>query len=325
MVGNPILTVLCGLLSVILVGTTASKAAYPDRPVHFIVGFTASGGTDTVARVIGQKLSEMWGQSVIVENRPGADGSIATDVVAHAKPDGYTIAWISNSHTITPNQYKLNYDPIKSFEPITMSTAIPDLLVVNPAVPVKTMKELVAYAKANPNKLNFGSAGTGTPPYLEMVDFMNRTRIAMTHVPYKGSSEATAAILGTAYRFCFSAISSSLAQARDGKLTVLGISSKARSALAPEVPTIAEAADLPGFSGGVWEGALAPAGTPKEVVSKLYQDIVAAVHLPEVKDRFAKLGIETIADTPEQFVTEINADTAKWAKVLKAMNTAPEH
>lgn len=297
----------------------AAGATFPDRPVRFITGFATGGSTDTLARVIGQRLTEMWGQSVVVESRPGADGSIAADFVAHAPPDGYTVVWVSNAHTVTPSQMKLNYDPLKSFTPITIAATLADLFLVNKTVPANTLKEFIAYARANPGKLNFGnSGGTGTSPYLEMVLLMNQTGMKMTNVSYKGGGPSMVGLLSNEIQLMFSAIPTSLSQVKAGAVKALAVSSATRSPLLPDVPTVAEAADLPGFSGGVWVGALAPAGIPNDIALKLNRDILAAIRSPSVQEQYAKLGFETAGTTPQEMASIIQSDIAKWAEVLKS-------
>lgn len=311
---------LYGLLLSVLAAIMAApaEAVFPDHPVRFIVGFAPGGGTDILARFVAQKLTEMWGSTVVVENRPGADGSIAADIVAHAQPDGYTIVWISNSHTVTPSEYKLNYDALKSFTPITIAATAPELFMVNKTVPVKTLKEFIEYAKVNPGKLNFGSSGAGSSPYLDMLNFMKRTGIVMVHVPYKGSAPAQVALLGNDIQVRFADVASTLSEIRADKLNALAITSLKRSSLLPDIPTVAEAAALPGFTGGVWFGALAPAGVPKDISDKLNADMVTAIRSPSVQEQYAKLGFETGADTSEDMANVIKSDMAKWSDILSS-------
>ncbi len=292
----------------------AGAQGFPARAVRIIVGFAPGGGTDTLARVIGPHLSNMWKQPVVIDNRPGADGSIAAGIIAQAPADGYTLAMVSNAHTITPNQYKLPYDPIKSFAPVTEVAFVPDILLVNPSLPIHSLAELISYAKANPGKLNYGSSGTGTSPYLEMKLLERMAGIQLVHVPYKGSAPATTALLGGEVQLMFGAVSTTIEQVRGGRLRAIAISSAAPSPAAPEVMPVGK--DLPGFESSVWYGLLAPAGTPPEVVTKISDDIRTVLALPEVKERVAGLGFTVVADPPAHFTATIASDIKRWAELI---------
>jgi tripartite-type tricarboxylate transporter receptor subunit TctC len=313
----------CGLLGAILLGIglaaqalPASAQSYPNRAVRIIVGFAPGGGTDTLARLIGPRLSEMWKQPVVIENRAGADGSIAAAAVAQMPPDGYTLAMVSNAHTITPSEYKLPYDPIKSFTPVTEVAYVPDILLVNPSLPVNSIDELIALAKAKPGTLNYGSSGSGTGPYLEMRLLSKMAGIDLVHVPYKGSAPAVVALLSGEVQLMFGAVSTTLEQVRGGKLRALGISSAEPSPAAPDIQPVGKV--LPGFESSVWYGLLAPAGTPAAVAEKVSADIRAVLAMPEVKDRLAGLGFTIVANTPEQFTGIIASDIKRWSALLGA-------
>ena len=312
--GTPVKLAL--VASLLLAGHQARAETWPSRAVHIIVGFAAGGGTDTSARLIAPRLSAIWGQPVVVENRDGAGGSIAASVVAEAKPDGYLLAMVSSAHTITPNQIKLSYDAVKSFAPVTEVASVPDFLLVNPALPVHSVPELIALARAKPGTLNYGSVGAGTPPHLAMVLFQSLTGTDMVHVPFKGGAPALTALLSNEVQLEFGAVSTTLAQVRAGKLRALAVSSGVRMPSAPEFPTIAEAANLPGFDVGVWYGLLAPAGTPPAITEKISDDIAVVLQQPEVHDRMGELGLIGVGDSPAHFTATIQSNIARWSKVL---------
>lgn len=297
---------------------SAWAQTWPGKPVRIIVGFAPGGGTDVLARMIAQPLSQMWGQPVVVENRPGADGSIAAAVVSQASPDGLTLAMVSNAHTITPSEYHLSYDPVKSFAPITEVASVPDILAVNPALPVKSALDLIALAKAKPGTMNYSSSGTGTSPYLEMRLFEQLAGIKMVHVPFKGSAPAMTALLSGEVQLMFGAVSTTLAQVRAGKLRALAVSTAIPCPVAPEIPPLAKAANLPGFNSSVWYGLLAPAHTPSAVTEKISHDVNTVLHRPEIAKALQARGFILVADSPQHFTATIESDIARWSKLLKA-------
>ena len=299
-----------GLLAV---ATAASAQTYPDKPIHVIVNMSPGGGADTVARIVTAKVSELIGQPIVVEDKPGANGTIGIEFVSRADADGYTLAWITNAHTITPSVMKLSYDPVKDFEPITMVSQAPDVLVVRPQLGVNTVAELIAKAKAEPGKLNFASPGTATSPFVEATLFKTLSGIDIVHVPYKGGGEIMPALLGDAVQMYFSTISTALPHIKSGDLKALAVSTKTRSPILPDVPTIAEAANLPNFEGSDWLGVLAPKGTPKEVVDKLNKAFVEAIQSEEVKGELTKRGWSLIGNSPDEFAKVIADETARWA------------
>ena len=300
---------------------SAFGQAYPGKPIHLIVAFPPGGTTDVVARLIGQKLSESWGQPVVVDNRPGASGIIGTEIAAKAQPDGYTLLMgYITTHSINPSLYgNLPYDPVKDFAPVSWIAAAPLLVMVHPSVPVKSVKELIALAKSKPGQLSYASGGNGSPPHLAGELFKTMAGVDIAHVPYKGSAPAMVDVLGGHVPVYFDGIVTTLSQVKAGKLRALGVTSAKRSPSAPEIPTVAESG-LPGFEVISWWGMVVQSAVPKEIVSKLSAEIVKIVQMPDVKERLAAQGAIPIGSTPEQFASHIKAETAKWGKVIKECN-----
>ncbi len=296
----------------------ASAQGYPAKPVRMIVGFAPGGGTDIMARVIGKKLADAWPHALVVENRPGADGSIATELVAKATPDGYTLVMVSNAHTITPFQRKLGYDPVKDFVPVTLVASNPNLLLVHPSLPVKSVKDLIALAKARPGQLTYGSSGSGTSPFLAMELFKSLTGTDIVHVPYKGSNPAVTDLVGGHIQLMFGAVSTTFPHVKSGKLRAIAVSSPTRWPSVPNVPTVSESA-LPGFEAATWYGLLAPAGTPQPVMAKLHADIAGVLHQPDVKAYGLEQGFQTIGNKPDEFADIIRSDMLKWGKLLRGL------
>ncbi len=305
-------------VSLAVISSAAAAADYPTKPIRIIVAYTPAGATDILARAIGQKMTESWGQPVIVENRPGAAGNIGTELAAKATPDGYTIIMgTAGTHGINPNLYRnLGWHPIRSFEPISLVAMVPNILVVNNSLPVKTVKELIAYAKANPGKLNYGSPGVGSTAHLSMELFKSMTGTDLNHIPYKGSAGVMADVMGGQIAVTIDNIPPYLPQVRAGKLRALAVSPAKRSPAAPDLPTIAEAG-VPGYDSGAWFGLLAPAHTPKFIVNKLSVETARILKLPDVAERLSALGAEPVGSTPEQFAALIKSENIKWAKVIK--------
>ena len=292
---------------------------YPSKPVRLVVGFSVGGGTDTVARSVSKKLSEMWSQSVVVENKAGADGSIATEMIAKSAADGYSLVMVSNAHTITPFQRKLGYDPVKDFAPVSLIASTPNFLLIYPNYPIKSVKDLVAYAKAQPGKLSFGSSGTGTSPYLAMELLKQETGIELNHVPYKGSSQAVVDLLGGHVQLMFGAIPTLETYVTSGKLRAIAVSSPKRLEAFPDVPTVAET--VAGFDASSWYGILAPAGTPNTIVNKIQGDIYTALQTPEVRNFIINSGFDVIGNKPQEFSTVIQKDMDKWGRLLKSLGS----
>ncbi|MBD8529430.1 MULTISPECIES: tripartite tricarboxylate transporter substrate binding protein [unclassified Massilia] len=296
-----------------------AQAAFPSRALTIVVPFSAGGTTDILARVVGQYLSKDLGQPVIIDNRPGAGGNIGAQMVARAAPDGYTILMGTvGTHAINQSLYKkMPFDPIKDFQPLTRVALVPNLLVAHPSQPYKTVKELIAYAKANPGKVNFASSGSGTSIHLSAEMFNQMAGVDMQHIPYKGSAPALNDLLGGQTAIMFDNMPSVIGHVRAGKLRPIAVTTPQRSRALPDVPTIAESG-VPGYSATSWFGLLAPAATPAPVVAKLNAAILKALADPEVKKKFAEQGAEPHGEKPEQFAEFIRSETAKWGQTVKA-------
>jgi tripartite-type tricarboxylate transporter receptor subunit TctC len=314
---------LARIAAIVVAAATPQFAAgqadpYPARPLRIVVPFPAGGTTDILARAVAQKLTDSWGQAVVVDNRPGAGGNIGSELVARSTADGYTLLMGTvGTHAINVSLYpKLPFDPVKDFVPIILVAGVPNVLEVNPGVPANSMAELVAYAKANPGKLNFASSGNGTSIHLSGELFKSMTGVSMTHVPYKGSAPAISDLLGGQVQLMFDNLPSSLAQIKAGKLRALAVTSATRSAALPDVPTIAESG-LPGFEASSWFGLLAPAGTPSPIVAKLNGEVAKWLATPEAREKMLASGANAAGGTPDDFARHIAAETTKWAKVVK--------
>jgi tripartite-type tricarboxylate transporter receptor subunit TctC len=295
----------------------AVAADYPTRPIRLVVGFAPGGGTDTTARAMAPRLSELFGQQVIVDNRPGAAGNIATEIVAKANPDGYTVLMGTIAAlAINPSLYdKLPFDPIRDLAPVTRAVDSTNILVVHPSVPVKTVKELVALAQSKP--LNGGSSGVGGAGHLALELFNLQAGTKITHVPYKGGGPAMVDLLAGNIHLIFATAASSIAHIKAEKIRAIAVTTAKRSALVPELPTVAEAG-LPGFEANNWYGVLVPAKTPRAVIARLNKDFTAVLNSPEVKQFLFNQGLDAAPGTPEEFGAYIKSEIAKWAKVIKA-------
>jgi len=302
----------------------ALAQGYPGKPIRIVVPFPPGGGTDIVARILTQKLSESFGANFVIDNRAGAGGSIGTEMVAKAPPDGYTLGIVSGSHAINPSLYsKLPFDAVRDFAPVTMLVSGPGLLVVHPSLPVKTVKELIALAKGKPGQLNYASAGNGTPPHLAGELFKSMAGVDMVHVPYKGNTPAFVDLISGQVSLSFPTIPSALPHVQAGRLRALAVTSRKRSAVMPQLPTIAESG-LPGYDTSSWFGMLAPAGTPREIVRKLQQESAKVLQLRDVREKLLSQGLEPVGSTPEEFAATIESEIAKWAKVVKASGARVE-
>ena len=296
----------------------ARAASFPERTVRLVVGIAPGGATDAVARILAQKLSETWGQPVIVENRTGGEGTIASNTVAHAAPDGHTLLLVTTNFTLTPNQFKVSFDAEKSFAPITMLGQTPEFLIINPAtLPVNSLAELIALARAKPGTINFGTGGTSSPTYMITKLMMKATGIDMVNVSYHGMGPALVALLGGEVQMMFGAASDSAEHIKSGKLRAIAVSTAKRSPQMPDVPSVAEAAGIPGFDATAWYGLLAPAGTPPEVIAKLHDSVVAVLADPDIAKRLEHEGFLVQTNTPADFGAFIHADLAKWADIYK--------
>ena len=290
---------------------------YPGKPIRIIVPYPPGGFNDTLARTLGQKLTEKWGQPVIVDNRPGGGTTIGTNLAAKAAPDGYTLLIVSFAFAVNPALYaSLPYDTGKDLTPIVLAASTPNLLVVNPALPVKSVKELIALAKSEPGKLNYASAGNGSSNHLSMELFKSLTGVDIVHVPYKGSAPAVTDLIGGQVDLMFDNVPNVVQQVKAGKLRALAVSSKQRSPFIKELPTIAESG-IPGFDVTVWFGVVASAGTPAPVVARLNAEINRALKLSDVVQLFHAQGVEPTGGSAEEFAAFLRVQAAKWAKVVK--------
>ena len=308
--------------------SAASKGeaqAYPTKPIRFVVPFAPGGSTDTLARTLGQKMSESLGQQVVIDNRTGANGNIGMEIVAKAPPDGHTIVlgYIANV-AIGPSLYdKLPFDPVKDYEPITLLATSPNVLVAHPAVAVHNLKDVIALAKAKPGQINYASASVASVGHLTGELLNQLAGMKMTHVAYKGSGQAVTDLLGGHIQLMFSGFSSTLAHIKSGKLRAIAQTGEKRSPALPDVPTIAESG-FPKFEATAWYGVHAPAKTPKPIVNKLNAEFVKALKQPDVRERLSSLGFEIAATTPEFYGNYIKSEIKKWAKVVKASGARPE-
>ena len=297
----------------------AFAQAYPTRSIRLVVPFPAGGTTDILARAAAQKLTESLGQSVIVDNRPGAAGNIGADIVAKSAPDGYTLLMGTvGTHAINPGLYaKMPYDHVKDFVPVVLVAGVPNVLAVNPAFPVNSVAELIALAKSKPGTINFATSGSGTSIHLSGELFKTMAGVDMTHVPYKGSSPALTDLMGGQVQIMFDNLPSALPLNKAGKLRAIAVTSQKRAPVLPDVPTISESG-LPGFEASSWFGVLAPTGTPAPIVAKINADVNKWLQSPEARDQLLAQGANAAGGTPEQFAAHIRAETEKWAKVVKA-------
>ena len=295
----------------------AFAQTYPSKPIRVIVPFAAGGGADIIARIVGQKMTESWGQTVVVDNRPGATGNIGAELVAKSPPDGYTLLLTSSALAINPSVYKtVPYDAVRDFAPVTQPGLLPNILVVHPSIPAKNVKELAAIAKSRPGQMSYASAGAGTGTHLAGEMFKLATGADVIHVPYKGGGALIADLLGGQVAFTFATLASVMPYIKAGKIRPLAMTTRTRTPGLPNVPTMIESG-YKDFEISTWIGILAPAATPRDVVTKLRTEIVRIIALPDVRQRFEDLGIEPVGDTPEQFAQHIRSELAKYQKVAQ--------
>lgn len=296
----------------------AGAQTFPAKPVRFVVPFATGGASDIVARAVGAKLGEVWGQTIVIDNRAGGSGMIGSELVARAAPDGYVLLIVEPTFAITPGLFsKVPFDVVKDFAPVVQLGQAPQVLVVHPSVPVKTVKELIALAKARPGQLNFASPGTGTTGHLGLELFKMMGKVDMVHIPYKGAGPAVADLLGGQVSVALVSVSSAQTNIKAGRLRALGVTSAQRFAGAPEIPTIAEAA-LPGFDTLQWWGIVAPRSTPPELVNKIAADAGRLVNSADMKERMLALGAEPVASSPERFGVFIRDEIDKWGRLVRA-------
>ena len=303
-----------------LLFTSVVDAAYPEKPIRFVVPYGAGGPGDAVARLVGTGLAKRLGQSVVIDGRPGASTIVGTEIVAKAPPDGYSILTISTTHAVNPAIYKkLPYDPIRDFAPVTLMVATPFVLCVNPKVPTNSVRELIALAKTKPQGFAYGSGGTGSSLHLTAELFSSQAGIRMLHVPYKGAGPAFIDLIGGQVQIVFSSTVSSLPHVKSGQVRALAVTSLKRASAAPDVPTLAESG-FPGFESSSWFGVLAPAKTPAEIVLKLQQEIAQVLKTPEVREVLTNLGAEPSGMSPDEFGKYFRVEIAKWGKVVRDAN-----
>ena len=304
-----------------LAAATLARAAddFPNKPIRIVVAYAPGGGNDLFARVLGKRLTETLGKTVLVDNRPGANGIIGTRLVAAATPDGYTVILADMAHATNPFVYSTaQYDPIKDFAPITMLGSAPIILIVHPSLPMQTLADYIAAAKNQPGKIVMGSGGTGSTSHITGEFFQLRTGLKLTHVPYKGTGPALADLVGGQIQCIFSPVAAAIPLVTAGRVRALAISSAKRAAIVPDVPTFEEAG-VPDFRVGGWYGILAPAGTPRPVVMRLNKEIVAAVQAPEVKSRFDEALVTPGTGTPEEFTAFLQAEAARWSQLIRTV------
>jgi tripartite-type tricarboxylate transporter receptor subunit TctC len=313
------------IMLVALASGAAFAQAYPNRPIRLVVPFAAGAGVlDIMGRLVGQHLGASLGQQVVIDNRPGAGGIVGADVVAKAEPDGYTLLMGNTALAVSPYLYaKLPFNPLTDFVPVTMVNSAPLLLVVNPAVPVQSAKELIAYAKSRPGQLNYGSGGVGSTPYLSTELLKSMAGIDVVHVSYKGGAPALADLVAGQLTFMIENVPGTMPLVKSGKLRALAITSAERSPLAPELPTMAEAG-VPGYEMVGWNGIFVAKGTPPEIVAKLSAELTKVLGLPDVKEQMAALGAVPGGDSPQAFAAFVNAESTRWGKIIREKGIKPE-
>ena len=301
----------------------AAVAAYPERPIRFLVGVVPGGATDILARAVGQKLSERFQQQVVIDNRPGANQTVAAEMTAKSAPDGHTLIMVPSGYAINPSIYQLRFDPIKDLSAIGMVAMVPNVLVVHPSVPARSVKDFIAFARARPGELGFGSSGVGSPSHLAGELFQLFTQVKLTHVPYKGQGQAMIDLLGGHLKVAFPSIPASIPHIRTGKMIALGVTPTQRSSALPDVPTL-DQAGVSGFEVSGWYGVLGPARMPKPIVATLNGEFVRMLQDPVMRDMLSREGADPLTSTPEEFARIIAVDITKWAKVVKAAGVKVE-
>ena len=315
---------LLGCATLFACGGALRAETYPSHAIRVIVPFPGGGGVDTIARILKPDLEQQLGQPIVVENKPGAASILGTEFVAKSPPDGYTLLFCLNPHIVNAYLYKkLPYDPLRSFAPISLVATTPNVLVVNPSLKAASVKELIALAKAHPGTLNFGSAGVGSPFHLAGALFNEMADVNIVHVPYKGGPQATLGLLGGQVQIMFGNLFNVLPYLKSKQLKALAVTSTTRLDVMPDVPTIAEAG-VPGYEFGSWFGLLAPAGTPPEIINRLYSAIQNTIKSPDIKKKIAAQGAELVGDTPQQFAEFLKQDMEKWGPVIKQAGLQPK-
>jgi tripartite-type tricarboxylate transporter receptor subunit TctC len=318
------MTITLGTMALSALPGEVYAQTYPNKPIRFVTPYGSGGNADILTRIIGDAMSKSMGQPVLVDNRPGGSSTIGSAIVAKAPPDGYTIMLISSSHSVNPSLFgsQLPYDTVKDFTPISMTGATPILVVVNPGVAANNVRELVALAKTKPGTLNFATSGNGSPAHLAGALIEALGGVKLVHVPYKTTAQANNDTMSGQVQIAFPSVSSALPMVKSGKLRALGITSLKRSALAPDIPTVAES--LPGYQASIWTGVLAPAAVPRPIVTRLNAEVVKALTLPDVVTKLTGMGVDIDTSTPEEFGAFIDAEIRKWARVIKEGNIKVE-
>jgi tripartite-type tricarboxylate transporter receptor subunit TctC len=313
------------LLVLSVASTSAIAQGYPSKPIRYIVPFPPGGGQDLVVRALAPRMTEALGQPVLVDNRPGAATMVGAELAAKSPPDGYTVFNGSNTTlSINPNLYsKVPYDPVKDFAPVTYIASLPNLLVVHPSLPARTVKELAALARVKPGQLNFGSSGTGTPAQLAGVMFGDAANVKLVHVPYRGSSQALTALISGETQIMFSSITSTLPFVKSGRMRAIAVTGAKRSLAAPELPTVAEAG-FPGFEAVTWYGLFVPAGTPAPVIGRLNTEMVKILHAADFRDWLVTQGADPVGGTPDELAAFVKSELVKYAKIVKASGMRPD-
>ena len=313
-----------GCVVAALAALAATAAEFPTKPIRMIVAVPPGGPADTLSRLVSPKLSESFGQMIVIDNRPGANGNIAYEMTARAAPDGYTITAVAAGVAINPSLYReVKYDPLKDFAPITLGISVPNILVVHPSVPAHTVAELLTYAKSRPGRLLFASAGNGTSGHLALEQFRLASKADFTHIPYKGGGPALTEVLGGQAQALFSIALTATPQVKAGRVRALAITTAKRSPLAPELPTVAESG-FPGFEAIGWFGWIAPARMPGDIVTRFNREMVKILHQPEMQERLRQLGSDPVGNSPAEFGAFIKSEHAKWAAVIKAAKIQAE-
>jgi tripartite-type tricarboxylate transporter receptor subunit TctC len=312
------------IASLLAAAQTLQAQSYPSKSIRMVVGFAPGGGTDVAARAVAQPLSDRLGQRVVVDNRPGADGVVGTDIVAKSAPDGYSILMVNSGHTVNPGMYrKLPYDTLRDFAPVTLVATIANLLVVHPSLPVKTVPELVRLAKARPATINYASGGFGSSAHLAVELFKKYTHTELNHVPYKSGGLVATALLAGEVEISFNTIPSLINYVKAGRLRAIAVSTPQRSLSVPTVPTVAEQG-YPGFSASGLAGIVAPAGTPVEAIDRIQSEVASLVKQPATVERFVTLGLEPIGNTPAEFDKFIRSDLDKWLQLTRELKITPQ-
>ncbi len=309
----------CRLIAVCAIGVASQGFAqdYPTKPIRFIVPYPPGGGTDVIARIVQPRLSENLGQPIVIDNRGGAGGAVGTDAAAKSAPDGYTFLFTLSSHTINPLLYRLNYDVEQDFVPVTMIVSVPQLIAANPQVPVNTLREMVIAAKERPGAYSFASVGNGTPSHIAGELLKLKAGIDMVHIPYKGGAPAVADTMSGQVPFLIVTAPAALSQVRAGRLRALAVTTLKRTSAAPEIPTVAEALDMPDYEVDSWYALFAPAKTLPAIVSRMQKEVARVVYLPDVRQKLLEQGADAVGSTPEELDMAVKAELKRWAQVIR--------